>query len=157
MKYIAIGLLILAVPANAQEAGDRLNIVCAGGGYANRVDQSTAQVRNNYGDTATATVQSQNRVGFNDQLQLWIEGDEGRIRMPPSMLPLLRGGEDGWFKLSSIEVTDNEIRATVRVNLINNPKLRLDRLTGSVSLAGKAGNYVGQCQKFDPQSVQRQF
>lgn len=157
MKYIGLGLLALAIPAGAQETGNRLNLICAGGGYANKVDQSTAQAWNNYGDSATATIQSQSRVGFEDQSQLWIEGDEGRIRMPSSMLPAIRGGEDGWFKLSSIEVTDSEILATVKVNLINNPKLRLNRLTGSVSLTGKAGNYVGLCQRFDPAAVQRRF
>lgn len=157
MRFLIIGLLGLATTATAQESGNRLNLVCAGGGYATKIDQSTAQAWNNYGDNATATVQSQSRVGFQDQAQLWIEGSEGRIRMPPSMLPIIRGGEDGWFKLSSIEVTDSEIRATVKVNPLNNPKLRLDRLTGSVSLSGKAGNYAGQCQKFDPNAVQRRF
>ncbi|ASJ91265.1 hypothetical protein [Porphyrobacter sp. CACIAM 03H1] len=157
MRYLAIGLLVLAAPATAQESGNRLSLICAGGGYATKLDQSTAQAWNNYGDSATATVQSPSRVGFQDQTQLWVEGSEGRIRMPPSMLPAIRGGEDGWFKLSSIEVTDSEIRATVKVNPLNNPKLRLDRITGAVSLSGKAGDYAGRCQKFDPQAVQRQF
>lgn len=157
MKYLFLGLLALAIPVSAQETGNRLNLICAGGGYANKVDQSTARAWNNYGDSATATIQSPSRVGFEDQAQVWIEGEEGRIQMPPSMLPPIRGGEDGWFKLSSIEVTESEIRATVKVNLINNPKLRLDRLTGAISLSGKAGNYAGQCQKFDPEAVQRRF
>jgi hypothetical protein len=157
MKYLVLGLIALAIPASAQETGNRLSLICAGGGYANKVDQSTAQAWNNYGDSATATIQSPSRVGFEDQAQVWIEGEEGRIRMPPSMLPPIRGGEDGWFKLSSIEITENEIRATVKVNPLNNPKLRLDRLTGAVSLSGNAGNYAGQCQKYDPAVVQRRF
>jgi hypothetical protein len=157
MKYLALGLVALAISASAQETGNRLSLICAGGGYANKADQSTARAWNNNGDSATATVQSRSRVGFEDQAQVWIEGQEGRIRMPPSMLPPIRGGEDGWFKLSSIEITENEIRATVKVNPINNPKLRLDRLTGAISLSGKAGNYAGQCQKFDPAAVQRRF
>lgn len=157
MKYLALGLLPLACAVSAQAPAVRLHIICAGSGYANKIDQSTAQAWNNYGDSANATIQSQSRVGFQDQLQLWIEGDEGRLRMPPSMLPLIRGGEDGWFKLGSIEQTDSEIRATVKVNVINNPKLRLDRLTGTISLSGKAGDYAGRCEKFDPEQVQRRF
>lgn len=157
MRYFAFALLALAASASAQDAGNRLNLICAGGGYANKIDQSTARAWNNNGDSATATVQSPSRVGFEDQAQVWIEGEEGRVRMPPSMLPPIRGGEDGWFKLSSIEITENEIRATVKVNPLNNPKLRLDRLTGAISLSGKAGNYAGQCQKFDPAAVQRRF
>lgn len=157
MKYLSIGLLLLACSANAQVSGERLHIICAGGGYANKIDQSTAHAWNNYGDSANATVQSRSRVGFEEQLQLWIDGSEGRVRMPRSMLPAIRGGEDGWFKLGSIEESDSEIRATVKVNAINNPKLRLDRLAGTVSLSGKAGNYTGRCEKFDPASVQRRF
>lgn len=156
MKYLALGLLSLAFSANAQASDERLNIICVGSGYATKIDQSTAQIWGDYG-SADATIQSFNRVGFEDQLQLWIEGDEGRLRMPPSMLPPIRGGEDGWFKLSSIKQTDSEIRATVKVNIINNPKLRLDRITGTISLSGKAGDYAGRCQKFDPAQVQRQF
>jgi hypothetical protein len=157
MKYLALGLTVLAAPTAAQESGNRLSLICAGGGYATKIDQSTAQAWNNSGDSATATVQSPSRVGFQDQTQLWIEGVEGRIRMPASMLPAIRGGEDGWFKLNSIEITENQIVATVKVNPLNNPKLRLDRVTGSISLSGKAGNYTGQCQKFDPNAVQRKF
>lgn len=157
MKYLALGMLALAIPATAQETSNCLSLICAGGGYANKVNQSTPRAWNNSGDSATATVQTPSRVGFEDQTQLWIEGDEGRIRMPPSMLPPIRGGEDGWFKLSSIEVTDSEILASVKVNFISNPKLRLDRITGAISLSGKAGNYAGQCQKFDPAAVQRRF
>lgn len=157
MKYLALGLFALAGSANAQSSDERLHIICVGAGYANKIDQSTAQAWNNYGDSASATIQSQSRVGFEDQLQLWVEGEEGRVRMPPSMLPAIRGGEDGWFKLGSIEESDSEIRATVKVNVINNPKLRLDRLAGTISLSGKAGNYSGRCEKFDPAKVQRRF
>lgn len=156
MKYLAPALLSLAFSANAQAADERLHIICAGGGYATKIDQSTAQVWGDHG-SADASIQSIDRVGFQDQLQLWIEGDEGRLRMPPSMLPLIRGGEDGWFKLGSIEQTDSEIRATVKVNVINNPKLRLDRLAGTISLSGKAGDFAGRCEKFDPGQVKRRF
>lgn len=157
MKYFVLGLIALTLPVSAQETGNRLSLICVGGGHATKIDQSNARAWNNNGDSATATVQSTSRVGFQDQAQVWIEGAEGRIRMPPSMLPLIRGGENGWFKLGSIEITQDEIRATVKVNPINNPKLRLDRLTGAISLSGKAGDYAGQCQKFNPSEVERRF
>ena len=61
--------------------------------------------------------------------------------MPRSMLPPIRGGEDGWFKIKSIEVSDREITGSVAVNAFNNPKLRVDRYTGAISLSGKAGDF----------------
>ena len=79
------------------------------------------------------------------------------VGMPRTMLPPIRGGEDGWFKLKNIEYSDGEITASVSVNPTNNPKLRLDRYAGAVSLSGKAGDFVGQCKKFDPATTARQF
>jgi hypothetical protein len=73
------------------------------------------------------------------------------------MLPAFRGGEDGWFKLGNIEIKENEITASVRVNFINNPKLRIDRYTGAISISGKAGDYAGGCQHFVPEVAERQF
>jgi hypothetical protein len=159
VKHLALGLLAIASSASisAETGTGRLHLLCVGGGYANKVDQSTAQAWNNYGDGVNATVQSQSRVGFDDQVQLWIEGDEGQILMPRTMLPPIRGGEGGWFKLGSIKFSENEIVGTVKVNPLNNPKVRLDRLTGAINISGKAGDFMGQCQKFDPGTVQRRF
>lgn len=157
MKYLALSLAVVASSVSAQNNDGKLHLLCVGGGYANKIDQSTAQAWNNYGDSANATVQSQSRVGFDDQVQLWIEGDEGRILMPRTMLPLLRGGDGGWFKISSVKSNDKEIVGTVKVNPLNNPKVRLDRLTGAINISGKAGDFMGKCQKFDPETVQRRF
>lgn len=82
---------------------------------------------------------------------------DGRLRMPRVMLPPIRGGEDGWFELSDIEIDGREIRATINVNIINHPRLRLDRQTGSISISGRAGDYVGQCERFEPMQVQQRF
>lgn len=151
-----VAALSLASTSSAQDAGNRLNLVCGGLGSANK--QATANVYA-WGDggTANATVNGTRSVGFGDEVALWIEGSEGRLRMPRAILPALRGGENGWFKLKSIFITDREITASVAVNPLNSPKMRLDRMTGSISLSGKAGDYAGGCQKFDPEDTQRKF
>ena len=77
--------------------------------------------------------------------------------MPRTMLPPIHGGDDGWFKLKNIKIKPNEITASVGVNFINSPKLRLDRYSGAISISGKAGDYSGQCQRFDPQQLERRF
>ncbi len=151
-----VAALGIATTVSAQDAGNRLNLVCGGQGSANK--QATANVYA-WGDggSANATVNGTRSVGFGDEVALWIEGSEGRLRMPRAMLPALRGGENGWFKLKSIVITDREITASVAVNPLNSPKMRLDRMTGSISLSGKAGDYAGGCQKFDPADTQRKF
>lgn len=77
--------------------------------------------------------------------------------MPRTMLPPLRGGEDGWFKIKNLEVSDNEIAGSVAVNFINNPKLIIDRRTGLLRLSGKSGDYVGECQRFTPGDMPQKF
>ena len=138
--------------------------MCFGRGAANKTDLATAfGVTNLFGSlgsvtgTSTATVVGRRSQRFDDQVSLYIEGSEGRLRMPRTMLPMIRGGEDGWFRLEDIEIKRNEITASIAVNIINNPKLRIDRFTGAISISGKAGDYAGDCQRFDPDRTEREF
>lgn len=146
-----------ATSAAAEALPSRLELACFGGGAANKADVATVNGWDSNGNFGSAQVHGQRSVGFEDQVNLWIEGDEGRIRMPRSMLPVVRGGEDGWFKIKSIEVSEREIIGSVAVNVINNPKLRVDRYTGAISISGKAGDFSGRCQKYDPATERRAF
>jgi hypothetical protein len=135
----------------------RLELACLGSGAANKPDITTLDAWNSDGGYASAQAQGLRSVGFQDQVNLWIDGSEGRIRMPRTMLPPVRGGEDGWFKIKSVEVSDREIIGSVAVNPLNNPKLRIDRYTGNISISGKAGDYTGQCKPYDPATEKRAF
>lgn len=151
------------------EEGGRLELVCGGAGAANKQTSVTGHGSfsgdvtsygyqlGSVGGSTNTTYYGTRRDGFADEVALFIEGQEGRLRMPRTMLPPVRGGKDGWFKLGDIQVKDNEITATVRVNFMNNPKMRIDRYTGGISISGKAGDYSGQCQRIVPEQTQRQF
>lgn len=155
LKFIAIAFAL--VSGQAASAQDTLNLVCLGGGAANKQRSATVNTWNNDGDSATGTVTQHSREGFEDQVNVQITGTEGQLRMPRAMLPVLRGGKDGWFDLKNIKITDADITGSVAVNPINNPKMRIDRYTGMINLSGKAGNFVGKCQAYDPAKVERQF
>jgi hypothetical protein len=147
--------------------------MCFGGGAANKPTLTTVHgthgtsgtISGNHGEFATfdgsgsssATIIGQRSQGFEDQVSLRIQGGEGQLRMPRTMLPPVHGGSDGWFKLKDIKIQPNEITATVAVNFINSPKLRLDRYAGTISISGKAGDFTGRCQRFEPEHAQRQF
>jgi hypothetical protein len=158
MRRLLLVTLALATgqAATAQEA-TTLNLVCFGDGAANKQRGGTFNAWNNDGDSASGTVTQTSREGFADQVNVQITGSEGRLRMPRAMLPLLRGGKEGWFTLKNIKVTDADITGSVAVNPLNNPKMRIDRYTGVINLAGKAGDFVGKCQAYDPTKVERQF
>lgn len=151
-----ISLALMMIMA-ADAAPSRLDLVCLGAGSANKQDNRSVFATDSNGNSGWGNIMGNRSVPFDDQVNLWVAGGDGRIRMPRAMLPMFRGGEEGWFKLKDIEVTDTAITATVAVNFINSPKMRVDRLTGIISLSGKAGNYTGECQAYDPANVQRRF
>jgi hypothetical protein len=139
------------------EEGGTLDLMCFGSGSANKADVATAYGWNSYGGSSMATFVGRRSQGFGDQVSLRMQATEGRVRMPRTMLPALHGGDDGWFKLHDIQVKPNEITASVGVNFINNPKLRLDRYSGAISISGKAGDYAGECRRFNPEQMERKF
>lgn len=155
MKYaLALGALVL-LPQSAWAAD--LHLVCSGGGTANKHHSSSVYAQNNQGNSAWGTVNSTREVGFGDQVNFDMVGDEARLRMPRSMLPVIHGGDDGYMTVKSLKVSAREITGTVAVNPINSPKVRIDRMTGQISINGKAGAYSGQCQAYDPHDVKPQF
>lgn len=161
-----------SAPSPSPEAGGRLELTCVGGGSANKIDFVDGDGNSSFSgsaigpdgmttysgsSTSSGSVAIPRAQSFADQMDLFIEKGEGRVRVPRVMLPPIRGGENGWFKLKNVAIAPNEITASVAINLMNNPKLRIDRRTGVVNLSGKAGDFVGRCQKAMPQAAERQF
>lgn len=99
--------------------------------------------------SGSSTVNIPRQQGFKDQVDVRLFSGDDRIRLPRTMLPPLRGGKGGWFKLKNIVADARSIRAKAAVNIINNPNVFIDRVTGTITIAGKAGDYAGQCQAID--------
>lgn len=151
---IVTGIAIsVAAPATATP----LNLICVGGGSTTEDESTTAFANNADGESSWATVTGERTVQFQDQVNVELEGAAGKIRLPRTMLPILRGGKDGWFELRNLKTTETEITASAAVNFINSPKIRIDRTTGRISIDGKIGQYSGMCEPYDPANVQRKF
>lgn len=133
-------LLILAQTAIQQP----LELTCVGAGTANKPALTSV---NGYG--GSATISSQRDRDFTDQVDVRLFTGDDRIRLPRTMLPPVRGGNDGWFKLKNVVADARSIRASAAVNLLNNPKVFIDRVTGTISISGKGGDYSGQCEVVD--------
>lgn len=146
-----------AVTCGTPAIAEPLHLMCVGGGRANQATSSQTYVAGSNGASAWGTTNGIRSVPFDDRVNVEIYDDEGRIRLPRTMLPTIRGGKDGWFELENLKVTENEITGSAAVNVINSPKVRIDRLTGRISIAGKAGSYSGECQAYDPATTQRRF
>ena len=147
--------LLLAGQAVAPQS---IHLICVGAGTAAKLSSTNGSVYDNRGNSAWGELLSRRDTPFDDQVNIDISADgSGRIRMPRAMLPVIRGGKDGWFELGSIKMTDSDITAAAEVNFMNKPRVRLDRITGAINISGKAGNYSGECQAYDPASTPRKF
>jgi len=128
-----------------------------GGGAANKADMEQVYAGNSNGQSAWANVSRNRSEQFSEQVNVDIDGAAGRIRMPRIMLPAIHGGKDGWMDIEKLVVGEQEITGSVGVNFMNSPKLRIDRMTGILSLAGKAGHFTAHCEPYDPAKVERAF
>jgi len=134
-----------------------LNLTCMGAGTANKVavtnvygsgggSGTVGTTPYSYSGSGSATAYSKRQQDFADQVDIRLFAGDDRIRMPRTMLPAIRGGNDGWFKLKDVVVDARSIRAKASVNFINSPNVFIDRVTGTISISGKAGDYTGRCE-----------
>lgn len=154
MRGVAFGTLaltaaaLLAGPALAQE---HLNLVCYGegekptaethGGY----EWDHKQDRYRYRNETTLGTKS-----FDTALTVQVSGDDGRIQLPKRLVPPLNsGGEgEGWWPLRDVMVTPDQVTASYRLNGMNQPKVRIDRRTGRISVKG-IEEFHGTCDAVD--------
>jgi hypothetical protein len=74
-----------------------------------------------------------------------------RMRVPDPMIPALMGGDSGgWYPIENLDISDKEITGVVHINFLSQPKFRIDRMTGTLSLSGGAGDFSGNCSAIDP-------
>jgi hypothetical protein len=161
MEAMAFSSATLAAIAVAQvQAQQPLQLTCFGAGTANKATAATVNSSTHVSGmvgttpvsgtgTGSTTVLIPRQQDFSDQVDVRLFSGDDRIRMPRTMLPLFRGGSGGWFKLKNVVADARSIRASAAVNFINNPKVFIDRVTGTISISGKAGDYSGQCQVID--------
>lgn len=152
------GVRMFIIAAMIQAAAvEPLNLTCMGAGTANKVTVtnvygsgsgygSVGTTPYNYNGSGRATAYGSRHQGFADQVDVRLFAGDDRIRMPRTMLPPIHGGSDGWFRLKDVVTDARSIRAKVAVNFINSPKVFIDRVTGTISISGKAGDYTGQCE-----------
>lgn len=153
-----IGFLMFAVAMlSGQEQSVSLHLICGGGGTAHDTRSTNAYASDSSGNSATATIVSRQDREFEDQVNIEIQNGEGRIRLPRTMLPAIHGGDNGWMRLSDIHETNEEITAHAVVNPISHPDVRIDRISGTVSISGRIGHFSGQCENYDPTTIERRF
>ena len=159
-------MLAMLILLQAAAAPQPLNLTCMGGGTANKVSVSNVYGSNSgsgmvgttpysYSGSGDGTIYGHRSQGFADQVDIRLFGGDDRIRMPRTMLPPIHGGSDGWFRLKDVVADARSVRAKVAVNFMNSPKVFIDRVTGTISISGKAGDFAGQCEAVSSEAPAR--
>lgn len=151
-------LTALAMLLAAQSSDDRgdsgyyggmdLHLICYGEGarpQAQTVPTLHWSHRHHEFDTDYSTIMS--RQEFDAMVQIDIHGDSGHIYLPKKLVPPIHsGGDHGWWDIVDLEVGAREINGRYRLNGLNKPKIKIDRMTGHASIEGQSG-FSGTCSE----------
>jgi len=80
-----------------------------------------------------------------NQVQVRLFAGDDAIKLPRAMLPVLRGGDEGWFKLKKVVSNGRSITARATINALNNPEIYINREDGMILVSGRTGYYSGRC------------
>lgn len=137
--------------ADAPPQGDRfgpsITLVCFGGGSTPTAQYQSGYVYNSrshrfepqYGTTL-------GRDGFASDLQIEIWHGRGRIRPEGKLVsPIHSGGDNGWWDIQNLVVTQDRITGEYRMNGLNKPRFEIDRRSGTIRIRA-ATNFTGRCE-----------
>ena len=146
---------VLIAMLQAGETVPNLNLTCVGGGVAKIQTGTSANASDNYGNSVTITGTRSDVAEYRSTTDFRILGGEARIRMPAPLLPAIRGGDDGWFKVKNLKITDATYSGKAAVNFINNPEFSINRFNGTINVTSKNGSFTGTCEAYDDRAKQK--
>ncbi len=162
LKLFLAAMLAMPTAALAQD----IHLVCEGTASIKRNVQvgtisESGQGSDNMGGMFTysgsGSVTARERVSEDDEIMVDVAGADGRVMIPDSWLPPLHTHtENGWRALSSLTVSDTEIRGRFVINFLLRPTLVISRLTGRIDIVGQ-GRFAGECQPYQPGVTARRF
>ncbi|MDZ4375720.1 MAG: hypothetical protein U1C74_30430 [Phenylobacterium sp.] len=86
---------------------------------------------------------------FDTALTIQIADGGARIQLPKRLIPPLNnnGGSD-WWNIRDLSVSDDQITGWFKLNGMNQPKVRIDRRSGRISVKGMS-EFHGTCDPVD--------
>lgn len=85
---------------------------------------------------------------YNGSSSVEISVGAARIKLPSAMIPPLEtSNREGWFPIQDFSMNEREIKGTIRINILNKPKLLINRMTGTITLSGAYSDFTGQCER----------
>jgi hypothetical protein len=152
---IAAALAVAPTIAHAQT----LELICYG--TSSWVSESRGNVTSDdgWGTRTDSTVTMSDRRQAAGAVHIRVQDDSlGEIKIPSELIPPLRSSsKDGWRPFTELALSENEIRGRFVLNVINKPKLVVDRRTGDLELTGYGLAFRGNCDKAPDASAPKKF
>lgn len=141
--------LLLFCPSLA--LAQSLTLSCDGQGTVMATQSTTVnQYDFKHKENKTGIAQTQVRRPFSGNGMVEISSGTGRMRIPDPMIPALMSGDsNGWYPIENLFINDREITGVVHISFLSQPKLRIDRMTGKLSMSGGAGDFSADCSAAD--------
>jgi hypothetical protein len=117
-----------------------------GSGSESTSDVVSVNSRNAEGGRSNSTAIVRRDRPFSEQAEVELYGSGGRIR-----LPAFRSGNDAWIDLRNVAFTANEITASADHGM----RMRIDRVSGAISVDGSRGTFGGRCEVFNSSGPQK--
>jgi hypothetical protein len=130
-----------------------LSLSCEGKGSITATQTTTVNQfqLGHAGHNQMGVVTTPTRRPFSGTGVIEIKLGTARMRVPDPMIPVLMSGDSGgWYPIEKLDMNAKEITGVVHINFLSQPKFRIDRMTGALSLSGGAGDFAGNCSAIDP-------
>jgi hypothetical protein len=156
MKLLCVVVLVM-LPATT--LADPLELVCVGEATVIETETTYGSAIASDGSTIVGNSTSSRSVSSPAQIWLRVSDDQtASIRLPNSLIPSIHsGGNDSWWPIRDLSITDLRISGTFRLNFLNKGRFVVDRRTGQIDLREMGGSFSGDCKKADLAPNQRLF
>jgi len=134
-----------------------LALVCYGNGSAPTArGYTTYEWSNKQGRYTPRYRNYLDQQNFNSEVQVEVIDGQARIHLSGRMKPPLNNGGlgGGWWEIRDLRIDQDTISGRYKLNGLNQPKIRIDRRSGQISINGMNA-FVGTCDPVN--AVRRRF
>lgn len=151
-KLSSVFFLFVSISANAQ---DVTTLLCQGAGTVleSKVSNGMEYDEKSRSYTKMNSTSTTDHRAFSGVTNIEISSGTVRMKLPHELVPPINKAQDGWFTLENTFIGDKEITGVLHLNAFNKPKVRIDRITGQLSLASGFQDFNGSCSKIDLNSA----
>lgn len=150
MKLAVFLLAAVCSAASAVHAQDKL-LACTGSGTVSDVQTTNGQDYNYKTHEIDKSTSSSTTVRkpFSGTATVELSDSTVRLKLPPAVVPVLSDGKEAWYVLNDAFIGDKEITGSIRFNLLNKPRIKIDRLSGTLTLSSGFADFSGNCALVD--------